>query len=103
MEKIIRDHINADMKANHFLSNKQYRFISRRSTTLQLLYIIDTWTEAIDQKIAVVCIYLDFMKAFDTVPHRILVEKVNHTAFNQVLTTGYKTLVVCAIYQRPTR
>ena len=41
MEKIIRDHIIAHMKANKLFSNKQYGFISGRSTTLQLLYLIN--------------------------------------------------------------
>ncbi|CAG2214927.1 unnamed protein product [Mytilus edulis] len=48
LEKIIREHIIKHMKLNRLFSNKQYGFISGRSTSLQLLEVIDKWTEAID-------------------------------------------------------
>ena len=50
MEKIIREHtcIIEHMKVNGLFSKKQYGFISGRSTTLQLLEVIDKWTEALD-------------------------------------------------------
>jgi len=76
MEHIIRDKLVSHMKANKAFSPKQYGFISGRSTCLQLLKVIDQWTEAIDDGKTVDTIYLDFMKAFDTVPHRRLIGKL---------------------------
>jgi hypothetical protein len=38
------------MKANKLFSNKQYGFIEGRSTALQLLEVIDKWSEALDIK-----------------------------------------------------
>jgi hypothetical protein len=46
MEKLIRLHIINHMKANKLFSNKQYEFIEGRSTALQLLEVIDKWSEA---------------------------------------------------------
>ena len=43
---------------------------------LQLLNIIDEWTLAVDEGCEVNCLYLYFMKAFDTVPHRRLIHKL---------------------------
>jgi hypothetical protein len=37
------------MKANKLFSNKQYGFIEGRSTALQLLEVIDKWSEALDE------------------------------------------------------
>jgi hypothetical protein len=37
------------MKANKLFSNKQYGFIAGRSIALQLLEVIDTWSEALDE------------------------------------------------------
>ena len=65
------------MKTNKLFSNKQYGFISGRSTTLQLLEVIDKWTEAIDNGKNVDCIYMDYQKAFDTVPHKRLLSKLH--------------------------
>ena len=76
IEKIIRSRIIAHMNSNSLFSKKQYGFISGRSTSLQLLEVLDKWTEAIDDGLDIDCIYTDFQKAFDKVPHRRLLEKV---------------------------
>jgi hypothetical protein len=47
------DHIDK----NKLFSDKQYGFIKGRSTTLQLLEVVDKWTEAIDDGLEVDCIY----------------------------------------------
>ncbi len=49
LEAVIRDHIIDFMKKNNLFSSKQYGFLSGRSTTLQLLAVMDAWTEALDQ------------------------------------------------------
>ena len=69
LERIIRDHLIDHIDKNKLFSDKQYGFIKGRSTTLQLLEVLDKWTEAIDDGLEVDCIYTDFMKAFDKVPH----------------------------------
>ena len=76
IEKIIRDHISEHMVTNGFYSNKQYGFIKKRSAPLQLLEAMDKWTEALDKGSSVDCIYADFQKAFDKVPHRRLMVKI---------------------------
>ena len=47
-----------------------------RSTVLQLLTVIDRWTEIFDKGGAVDVAYCDFMKAFDKVSHRKLIHKL---------------------------
>ena len=58
------------------LSTKQYGFINGRSTTTQLLYYLDNCMKTIVDGGVIDTIYLDFCKAFDTVPHRRLVHKL---------------------------
>ena len=43
----------------------QYGFISGRSTTLQLLRVLDEWTKILESGDSIDVIYMDFMKAFD--------------------------------------
>ena len=76
MEKLIRDYIVEHMKSNRLFSNKQYGFISGRSTSLQLLTVLDKWSAALDGGQSVDCIYMDFQKAFDKVPHKRLISKL---------------------------
>jgi len=61
---------------NGLLSDKQYGFISGRSTSLQLLHMLDWWTDYLEYggQIDVLC--SDFEKAFDKVPHTRLLSKL---------------------------
>ena len=63
------------MVTNNLFSSKQYGFITGRSTTLQLLKVLDEWTEILDNNGQVDIIYMDFMKAFDQVPYKRLNQK----------------------------
>ncbi len=72
LEGCIRDH----MMVNNIFSKQQFGFIKGRSTVLQLLNVMDSWTMALDNGFSIDSIYLDYMKAFDTVPHKILIYKL---------------------------
>ena len=76
-ESLIRDHIIEHMKQNNLFREKQFGFISGRSTTLQLIHVFNIWTEILDQEGEIEAIYCDFMKAFDKVPHKRLIHKID--------------------------
>ena len=82
MEKIVRDHMIEHMQNNNLFSKHQYGFINKRSTTLQLLKVMDEWTKALDQGLAIDAVYMDFQKAFDTVPHGRLMIKLESYGFD---------------------
>ena len=75
LEGCIRDHIVEHMMANNIFSKQQFWFIKGRSTVLQLLNAMDSWTMALDNGFSIYSIYLD-LKAFDTVPHKRLIYKL---------------------------
>ena len=64
------------MKDNKLFSKLQFGFIEGRSTVLQLLHVLDKWTETLDNGDSLDVIYCDFMKAFDKVPHKRLIKKL---------------------------
>lgn len=76
MEKLVRKALLKHMIDNKYLSNSQHGFVSGRSCTTQLLKVVDRLTEILDGGGSVDMIYLDFAKAFDTVPHRRLLVKL---------------------------
>ena len=76
-ETIIRCQIVSHLAQENLLSPKQYGFVSKRSTTTQLLSYLDKCTEIIADGKVVDSIYFDFAKAFDTVPHRRLLRKLD--------------------------
>lgn len=76
METIVRDWIQDHLLRNNLLSTRQFGFIGGRSTTLQLLRAMEDWTDAIDSGQQVDVVYFDFAKAFDSVPHKRLLAKL---------------------------
>ena len=64
------------MKSNQLFSKNQFGFLEGRSTTLQLLTVLENWTKAIDQGHCIDTLYMDYQKAFDKVPHKRLISKL---------------------------
>ena len=61
---------------NNIFSHKQYGFVKGRSTVTQLLKIMDKWTDYLESGGQIDVIYTDIEKAFDKVPHKILINKL---------------------------
>ena len=76
METIVRKVIVGHMIQNKLFSDKQFGFISGRSTTLQLLIVMEEWTEILDNGGTLDSIYIDFMKVLDKVPHKRMLRKL---------------------------
>ena len=76
MESIVRDQVVGHMASNNLFSDAQHGFISGRSCSTNLIAVLDKWSEALDNGLPVDAIYLDFAKAFDSVPHIRLLTKL---------------------------
>ena len=76
MEKIINSRIQEHIVENEILRQNQHGFTSGRSCLTNLLTALDNWTKEMDQGNSVDVIYLDFAKAFDSVPHKRLLKKL---------------------------
>nr|AQN68906.1 reverse transcriptase domain protein [Elysia chlorotica] len=76
MEKLVRGHVLKHLQDNKLISGEQHGFVPGRSTITQLLVVMDTWTKIIDEGGTVDVVYMDYQKAFDSVPHRRLMEKI---------------------------
>uniref|UniRef100_A0A914MW46 Reverse transcriptase domain-containing protein n=1 Tax=Meloidogyne incognita TaxID=6306 RepID=A0A914MW46_MELIC len=76
MEKIIANKIYDFIYRHKLISDYQFGFLRNRSTTSQLITTINDFSDAIENKKNINCIYLDFQKAFDSVPHNLLIHKL---------------------------
>lgn len=76
METLLKDRIVEHLKSHGLQDEKQHGFTSGRSCQTNLIDFFDWVTKIIDGGGAVDIAYLDFSKAFDTVPHRRLINKL---------------------------
>ena len=63
LEKIVCEKIIEIMKDNSLFNNREYGFISGSSIQLQLLEVLDKWTEVLDEGQSIDCIYINNAKA----------------------------------------
>jgi len=76
LESIVKDHVLDNFISNNLLSSYQQGFMPGKSCVTQLLYVMELWTESLDQGNPIDVIYFDFRKAFDSVPHARLLLKL---------------------------
>jgi len=63
LESLIRDHVTRYLLDNSSLSEKQYGcFIKGRSASLQLLHMMDKWTDYLENGGQIDVVYCDFEK-----------------------------------------
>ena len=76
LESIVHDNLLQHLLETGALTNAQHGFLPRKSCTSHLLEVMEDWTAAIENGEPVDVIYLDFAKAFDSVPHQRLLKKL---------------------------
>jgi len=76
LERIIRSSLVEHIEVNNLFSKHQHGFTKNRSCLTNLLETIEEWTEAIENGYGLDILFLDYQKAFDTVPHHRLMEKL---------------------------
>lgn len=82
MEGIIKDRIYRHMHSLKLISPEQHGFVRQKSCTTNLLESVDLITKALSERRGVDVVYLDFAKAFDTVPHQRLMLKLSAYGIN---------------------
>ncbi len=78
IEKCIKPVILEHLMANGILTRAQHGFLSKHSTVSQLMECLSDWTKALDCSKPVDVAYMDIAKAFDTVSHEKLFQKLEH-------------------------
>ena len=90
-EKLIHKRVSSFLTKFKLLYSDQYGFQSKKSTTDAILKFTDECYNALNSKKALISVYIDFSKAFDTVDHRILLEKLELYGFRGPILGWFKS------------
>ena len=77
---MIFDFIYPNIRAK--ITPAQHGFRTKRSTVTQLLEYLDQIYNDVETKNECLSVYFDFRKAFDQVPHHILIAKLGNLGFD---------------------
>ena len=78
MKHNIYRHIIDHLEIHGILADHQHGFRRQRSCETQLVNTIEEVARSIDNRQQIDMLILDFSKAFDTVPHQRLLQKMHH-------------------------
>ena len=76
METIVKDNLIKFAVSHKILNENQHGFVPGKSTCSQLLEALYDWTSGLDLGDIYDVVTIDFRKAFDVIPHDILVHKL---------------------------
>ena len=76
LESLIRSRIMQYLEDNNIVTHCQHGFVTKKSCFTNLLETYENWTLALDSGHGIDVIYLDYRKAFDSVPHCRLAQRL---------------------------
>ena len=80
LEHIIHSHVMKHLEQHNILTDSQHGFRAKRSTETQLIQTIHDISKSLDKKEIVDMAILDFTQAFDKVPNKRLIHKLNSSS-----------------------
>ena len=81
LESVVKDELTSFFNRKGIIPNCQHGFRSQKSVNGQLLECTHDWSKALGNHLFIDIVYFDFEKAFDSVPHNLLLQKLHKYGF----------------------
>ena len=99
LEKVMYSRLSKFLDKFDCLYNKQFGFRNAHSTIHALISITEEIRKALDNNEFSCGVFLDFQKAFDTVNHTILIDKLHHYGVRRVTLSCFESYLTNRIQQ----
>ena len=90
LEKIVHDRLQNYVSSNNIISPNQHGYTRMKSTTSAVLDLTDSILSSFDNSEHLVGVFLDLSKAFETVNHNILLQKLKHLGIHDIELEWFK-------------
>uniref|UniRef100_A0A8C6WF21 Reverse transcriptase domain-containing protein n=1 Tax=Neogobius melanostomus TaxID=47308 RepID=A0A8C6WF21_9GOBI len=91
LEKLFAARLDSFINKYNLLSDCQYGFRNNRSTAHALINLTEEVTNHIDNKLYSLGIFIDLQKAFDTIDHKILLNKLQNNGIRGIANNWLKS------------
>ena len=91
VEQVMLSRLKIFLETNQIISEQQYGFQKTKSTTLAVLDLLNNIVESFENKSVCSVVFLDFAKAFDTVNHNILIDKLENYGLRGIPKKWFKS------------
>ena len=98
IERVIHDQTNTFLSDEDILYNYQSGFRGNHSTNLCLSFLTDKILKGFDEGLLTGMILIDLQKAFDTIDHEILLQKLKVIKFSETTINWFKSYISKRIF-----
>ena len=76
LERLVHNALTEHITENNLLSSNQFGFWKHSSTMVAILSATRDWHVTLEERGSVACVFLDLAKAFDSLPHQLVLESL---------------------------
>ena len=90
-EKIIYKRLTSYIEKHDLLNSSQYGFCKGHSTQHAILDIVNDIQSNMNRHLLSCGVFIDLKKAFNTVDHNVLLDKLNHYGFRGIINSWFSS------------